>query len=231
MACAVNSWGQTSRCPCVNSGQKCSLDRCKCRNCGNITSNKSKQLKTQCRCGEREKLKSSKVESCTDVQGRNRTKCPCFVNGLGCKNCHCYNCKNIYGEKESSLEKNKDLPTGKRKSGLSSPPSLKRQRGSQFLKENGITNHSGGWSELEGCILDMTESFLYSTSILPSKENIFTLYNYVIQSSAGRNSDVKLNTKSLAQVIGKLDYKKRRLDAILSHLSESQLDDGDSPVA
>ena len=71
-----------------------------------------------CRCGEREKLKSSKVESCTDVQGRNRTKCPCFVNGLGCKNCHCYNCKNIYGEKESSLEKNKDLPTGKRKSGL-----------------------------------------------------------------------------------------------------------------
>ena len=93
-------------------------------------------------------------------------------------------------------------------SGLSSPPSLKRQRGSQFLKENGITNHSGGWSELEGCILDMTESFLYSTCILPSKGNISTLYNYVIQSSAGRNSDVKLNTKSLAQVIGKLDYKK-----------------------
>ena len=190
-----------------------------------------KQLKTQCRCGEREKLKSSKVESCTDVQGRNRTKCPSFVNGLGCKNFHCYNCKNIYGEKESSLEKSKDLPTGKRKSGLSSPPSLKRQRGSQFLKENGITNHSGGWSELEGCILDMTESFLYSTSILPSKENISTLYNYVIQSSAGRNSDVKLNTKSLAQVIGKLDYKKRRLDAILSRLSESQLNDEDSPVA
>ena len=153
------------------------------------------------------------------------------MNGLGCKNCHCYNCKNIYGEKESSLEKSKDLPTGKRKSGLSSPPSLKRQRGSQFLKENGITNHSGGWSELEGCILDMTESFLYSTSILPSKENISTLYNYVIQSSAGRNSDVKLNTKSLAQVIGKLDYKKRRLDAILSRLSEGQLNDEDSPVA
>ena len=153
------------------------------------------------------------------------------MNGLGCENCHCYNSKNIYGEKESSLEKNKDLPTGKRKSGLSSPPSLKRQRGSHFLKENGITNHSGGWSELEGCILDMTESFLYSTSILPSKENISTLYNYVIQSSAGSNSDVKLNTKSLAQVIGKLDYKKRRLDAILSCLSESQLNDGDSPVA
>ena len=128
-------------------------------------------------------------------------------------------------------EKSKDLPTGKSKSGLSSPPSLKGQRGSQFLKENGITNHSGRWSELEGCILDMTESFLYSTSILPSKENISTLYNYVMQSSAGRNSDVKLNTKSLAQVIGKLDYTKRRLDAILSRLLESQLNDEDSPVA
>ena len=71
----------------------------------------------------------------------------------------------------------------------------------------------------------MTESFLYSTSILPSKGNISTLYNYVIQSSAGRNSDVKLNTKSRAQVIGKLDYKKRRLDAILSRLSESQINE------
>ena len=77
----------------------------------------------------------------------------------------------------------------------------------------------------------MTESFLYSTCIVPSKENISTLYNCVIQSSAGRNSDVKLNTKSLEQVIGKLDYKKRRLDAILSRLSESQLNDGDTPVA
>ena len=127
------------------------------------------------------------------------------MNGLGCKNCHC---KNIYGEKESSLEKNKDLPTGKRKSGLSSPPSLKLQRGSQILKESGITNHSGGWSELEGCILDMTESFLYSTCILPSKGNISTLHNYVIQSSAGRNSDVKLNTKSLAQSLESLITKK-----------------------
>ena len=82
------------------------------------------------------------------------------------------------------------------------------------------------------------ESWLYNghlsntyTLLCPFGVRIKEVRLYVIQSSAGRNSDVNLNTKSLTQVIGKLDYKKRRLDAILSRLSESQLNDGDSPVA
>ena len=46
----------------------------------------------------------------------------------------------------------------KRKGTLSTPPSLKRRRGTEYLRENNIDNIATGWSQLENCVLEMTET-------------------------------------------------------------------------
>lgn len=214
------SLGERSRCPCVIRGQQCSLENCKCRNCGNMDK-KTKNV-TRCRCGEGQK-KEDGVVSCMDAKGKNRTRCPCFVNGFGCEGCSCYNCRNTFGENQ----KNKEIKNGngirKRKSMLSSPPSLKRIRGTQFLRENGVANFHEGWSQLEGCILEMTESFLFSATCLsPSNEHICTLYNYVIESNAAKDLGVKFNKKKLQQISGKLEYKRKRLETLLRIISRDE---------
>lgn len=168
-------------------------------------------------------MKNEETVSCTDVKGKNRTKCPCFVNGFGCENCSCCNCRNTFGENKKGKDNKKGTGIGKRKSMLSSPPSLKRMRGTQFLRENGVANVREGWSRLEGCVLDMTESFLFSaTCLTPSKDNICTLYNYVIESNAAKSLGMKFNKKTTLQVSGKLEYKRKRLDSLLNIINKSE---------
>ena len=96
-------------------------------------------------------------------------------------------------------------------------------RGTQFLRENGVANVREGWSRLEGCVLDMTESFLFSaTCLTPSKDNICTLYNYVIESNAAKSLGMKFNKKTTLQVSGKLEYKRKRLDSLLNIINKSE---------
>ena len=45
----------------------------------------------------------------------------------------------------------------KRKSTLTTPPFLKRRRRTEYLRENNIENIAGGWSQLDNCVLEMTE--------------------------------------------------------------------------
>ena len=63
----------------------------------------------------------------------------------------------------------------KRKSTLSTPPSLKRRRGTEYLRENNIENIAGGWSQLENCVLEMTENFISSSNLEHTKK-IYVLY-------------------------------------------------------
>jgi len=65
----------------------------------------------------------------------------------------------------------------KRKSTLSTPPSLKRRRGTEYLRENNIDNIAAGWSQLENCVLEMTENFISSINLEHTKKK----YMYSVQ--------------------------------------------------
>ena len=64
----------------------------------------------------------------------------------------------------------------------SSPSPLKRQQGEEFMSERNLKVSVGSWTTIEHCILDAVESFLHSTCLLPSEDNITHLYNYVVRS-------------------------------------------------
>jgi len=103
----------------------------------------------------------------------------------------------------------------KRKSTLSTPPSLKRRRRTEYLRENNIDNIAAGWSQLEKCGLEMTENFVSSSNLEHTKKNICTLYNFVIDSDFAKCNSFRFNgRKTLTQIHGKLAYINRRTDAI-----------------
>ena len=160
----------------------------------------------------RKKTKNAETVSCIDVNGRNRTKCPCFAAGLGCKGCKCYNCQNSFGINKISTPTQEKGQQRKRRSMLSTPPSLKRRRGTEYLRENTAENIEKGWSQLESCVLDMTESFLLSSNLKPTKENICILYNFVVESVSTKCKALNLSQKYIAQISGKLEYKNRRIE-------------------
>ena len=103
---------------------------------------------------------------------------------------------------------------------LSSPPSLKRSRRTEYLRENN-TNIVGGWSQLESCVLDMTESFILTSNLQPTKDNICNLYNFVCGSVSDKA--INVNKKTFAQISGKLEYKNRRMEALFQ-LAKGQSD-------
>lgn len=132
---------------------------------------------TQCRCGEAKKnhYNVEQTVSCVDVTGRNRTKCPCFTVGLACKDCKCYNCQNSFGMNTINTPTKGNGTEKKRKSTLSTPPSLKRRRGTEYLRENNIENIAGGWSQLENCVLEMTENFISSSNLEHTKKYMYSI--------------------------------------------------------
>ena len=197
-----------SRCPCVKNGQSCDRDRCKCRSCSNMDKKDQEKRMTQCRCGEGKRKQKEETVSCADVEGRNRTKCPCFSAGLGCDGCACYNCKNNLGINATPTKRKTQQK--KRQSMLSSPPSLKRSRRTEYLRENN-TNIVGGWSQLESCVLDMTESFILTSNLQPTKHNICNLYNFVCGSVSDKaiNLNIKHSHTKISGKLKELALKKR----------------------
>jgi hypothetical protein len=163
-----------------------------------------------CRCGKDNKKRKETYITCEDVEGQRRTKCPCFAQEEGCKiNRKCLNCGNKFGIKTNASPKR----TRKEKV-TSSPSSLKRKRGYTFLSESGFQVEQGGWTLLETCILDTTESFLYSTHIIPNEGNIHELYNYVVKTKILNEMKITVNTKSINQIRGKLRHRQENQDAI-----------------
>ena len=86
-ACGKNSNGKRancikgegkSRCSCVIRGASCTR-KCRCRMCQNKETSKEdkgKQKSTGCRCGMNKKRN---FQSCTDIEGQRKTKCPVFA--------------------------------------------------------------------------------------------------------------------------------------------------------
>ena len=90
-------------------------------------------------------------------------------------------------------ESKKDFPSRKRKM-VSSPPSLKRTRTSKVLGEKGFEINWGKWTIVEACLLETVESFLCTTNVLPTYQNITKLYNFVPKSNCASHLKLNVNT-------------------------------------
>ena len=77
----------------------------------------------------------------------------------------------------------------------------------------------GSWTKTETCILSTAESYIASTGIAPTTENIEKLYNYVIKGVTSQEGIGLTTTKSLNQVRAKLLHRKKREEALRGSLS------------
>ena len=81
------------------------------------------------------KPKDPSFVSCTDMEGKKITRCPCYVNGGKCNEIFkCYNCGNTVGARNTD----------------------RRQDNVQTPERKNMIN--GRWTQLETCILYMTEN-------------------------------------------------------------------------
>ena len=76
----------------------------------------------------------------------------------------------------------------------------------------------GSWTSWETCILNTIESFISSTCIPPTIENIQKLFNFVAKNLTSHEEKRVANVKSLNQVRAKLQHKKEREEAIRGFL-------------
>ena len=195
-------------CPCSIAKRKCTA-KCKCIGCGNQNSAKD----TQCRCGVGKRNKDNST-SCHDKPDSRKTKCPCFSQGRACAfKCRCFNCRNDFGVRVSST-------SGRRRAQkiTSASASNKRKRCSDYLDSAGFEVELGSWTSWETCILNTTESFISSTCIPPTIENIQKLFNFVVKNLASHEDKRFANVKSLNQVRAKLQHKKEKEEAIRGFL-------------
>ena len=110
---------------------------------------------------------------------------------------------------ERKKKSKKGFPSRKRKM-VSSPPSLKRTRTSKVLGEKGFEINWGKWTIVEACLLETVESFLCTTNVLPTYQNITKLYNFVANSNCASHLNLNVNPKTEKQVLGKLNFKHSR---------------------
>ena len=85
-----------------------------------------------------------------------------------------------------------------------------REVGTHYTRECGMAKPNEDWTLLETCVLHMSESFLYTSCIPPTNQNLLILYNFVIASKTTKDLKVSGKTKSLLQLSGKLAFLKKR---------------------
>ena len=145
--------------------------------------------------------------SCIDILGKQRSTCPCYGSGNPCLDkCRCKGCDNSFEKKKVSCRQSaarKRMPKC-----TSSLSPLRGQRGTEFMSERDVKVSVGSWTTIEYCILDVVESFLHSTCLLPNKANITHLYNYVVCSHFARELKLTANEKTMKQIKGKLTFEE-----------------------
>ena len=191
-----------SRCSCVIRGASCTR-KCRCRTCQNKeTSKEDKEEKrsTGCRCGINKK---GSFQSCTDIEGQRKTKCPCFRDGSACNLnlCFCKRCKNPFSQFQALETEVTKGVTRKRKR----HSSYTRVRGEEFLQASDSEASQGPWTKLEGCMIQTIESFLaVLTSVPVTTESVEKLYNFVSNSEKAKELGLDLRAKSVKQIQGKM---------------------------
>lgn len=212
-----------SRCPCVQKGRSC-MRVCRCKSCGNKDQEKDMESNTgnggstegvskiSCRCGEVNVKSDPKYIACVD--GIRRSRCPCLKANQGCGiACVCKNCGN---------------PKGKNKKVVASPVGRKRKRESrspyqrvcsaEYLASVNVQPSQKLWSVYEQCLLMTIVSFLTSTLVSPSADNVVRLFNQVANSSICKESKFPIRAKNTLQIAGKLQQLEQKRNVLMFRL-------------
>ena len=190
-----------SRCSCVIKGTSCTR-KCRCRTCQNKDPNQDEKKVTNsrgCRCGIN---KMGDFQSCTDVDGQRRTRCPCFLNSLGCTDlCSCSKCHNPFS-------RNQVMETDVKKRASRKRPrhsSYTTTRGQEFLQNNDSEAAQGPWTTLEACMLQTVESFLGTLSnVQVTSKNHAKLYNFEANTEKAKELGLQVRQKSENQIQAKI---------------------------
>eukprot|EP00794_Sanderia_malayensis_P002581 gene2581-2980_t len=202
----INALWYKTRCKCYANAKRCTI-LCKCRNCGNKAPIEEVQSlsETICACGRNPSGREAALSSCSDNEGRRKSKCPCKNNNQACKEyCNCYNCGNLFGKKPAKMHDS----TMKKKRKRADHPVYHRDRGSQFLLHGNVAEKDGCWSEFETVVLTVCMQFLQAYHIPETVEKVMALFN----ATATLEHEVPLRKKSCQQVAGKLRYLKERMN-------------------
>lgn len=193
---------EKSRCSCVIRGASCTR-KCRCRTCQNKETNEDKEeppKSTGCRCGMNKK---GNFQSCVDIEGQRKTKCPCFRVGSGCTSnlCFCKKCNNPFSPSQAQEKEVAKTETRKRKR----HSSYTRTRGAEFLQANDSKASQGPWTKSEGCMLQTIESLLGVLGSVPvNAESVEKLYNFVANSEKAKELGLDLRAKSVNQIQAKM---------------------------
>jgi len=101
----------------------------------------------------------------------------------------------------------------------SSSSSSKRKPSYEYLDHSKAAIEFGSWTTMETCILSTIESYIASTCIAPTTENIQKLYNFVVKSVISqKEKGSSARVKSLNHVRAKLLHKQKREEAFRGFL-------------
>ena len=191
-----------SRCSCVIRGASCTR-KCRCRTCQNKNTSKDQketQKSTGCRCGLNKK---GNFQSCADIDGQRKTKCPLLRVGSGCNSNLCFwkKSKNPFSPFQALETEETKSATRKRKR----YSSCTRIRGEEFLQASDSEAAQRPWTKLEGCMLQIIESLLRVLSSVPvNAESVEKLYNFVANSEKAKELSLDLRAKSVNQIQAKM---------------------------
>lgn len=189
---------------------------CRCKSCGNKDQDKNMESNTEnggrtegvtgisCRCGEVNAKSDAKYVVCVD--GVRQSRCPCLKASQGCGTaCVCKNCGNPNGQNEKLVVS----PVGRKRKRESRSP-YERVRSADYLASINVEPSRKLWTVYEQCLLMTIASFLTSTLVSPSADNVVHLFNQVANSSICKNSKFPIRTTNNLQVAGKLQHLEKR---------------------
>ena len=117
----------------------------------------------------------------------------------------CKNCGNPKGKNE----KNEASPVGRKRKRESRSP-YKRVRSADYLASVKVEPSQKLWTVYEQCLLMSIASFLTSTLVSPSVDNVVLLFNQVANSSICNESKFPIRAKSNLQIVGKLQQLEKK---------------------
>lgn len=161
-----------------------------------------------CRCGEVNAKSYPKYIACVD--GIRRSRCPCLKANQGCGTaCVCKNCGNPNGKNKKIVAS----PIGRKRKRESRSP-YERVRSADYLASVNVQPSQKVWTVYEQCLLMTVASFLTSTLVSPSADNVVYLFNQVANSSICKESKFPIRAKNNLQIAGKLQQLEKKRDVL-----------------
>lgn len=126
----------------------------------------------------------------------------------------CKNCGNPKGKNKKVVAS----PVGRKRKRESRSP-YQRVRSAEYLASVNVQPSEKLWSVYEQCPLMTIVSFLTSTLVSPSADNVVRLFNQVANSSICKESKFPIRAKNTLQITGKLQQLEQKRNVLMFRLA------------